>query len=108
MEQILLLDADPEHAPRVEQALRSVCRQIVLCADSQLASSLLRTCHFDLAVVVPAPSDAKWCDWVESIRAPVRDTHNPPMVVCLLRRPYRGPDEKVYAARKGFKVVYER
>jgi hypothetical protein len=31
-----------------------------------------------------------------------------PPIICLMRGPYRGPNERVYAARKGFKVVYER
>jgi hypothetical protein len=56
-------------------------------------------------VTTPGPN---WNVGVEAIRHATNHMPEMPQIVCLLRGPYRGPAEKVYAAMKGFKVIYER
>jgi hypothetical protein len=62
---------------------------------------------FEVIVVVTTPGP-NWHSVVEAIRHEINDSPDPPQIVCLLLGPYRGPAERVYAARKGFKVIYER
>lgn len=107
MGRILLFDPDAEHARQVAAALRCISTQTMICADIQSAVSLLNARVFDVALVVALPG----LDWdlpVEFIRHSALRCAEPPQIVCLLRGPYRGPNVRVYAARKGFKVVYEQ
>jgi len=107
MGQILLFDPDAEHARQIAAAFRCISTQTVICADTQTAASLIDARAFDVAVVVALPG----LDWdlpVEFIRHSALRRAEPPQIVCLLRGPYRGPSVRVYAARKGFKVVYEQ
>ena len=104
---ILLLDADTEHANEIASALRNVSCQTVICSTLQTASSLLQTRTVE-SVVISTVLDSDWTRLADIIRAVVFHLPEPPQIVCLLRGTYRGPAERVYAARKGFKVIYEQ
>jgi hypothetical protein len=58
-------------------------------------------------VVVCTPG-MDWDIRVEFVRHLALRMSEPPQIVCLLRGAYRSPNERVYAARRGFKVVYEQ
>jgi hypothetical protein len=107
MGRVLLLDADGRHAKQVEGALRAISCQTTISADLQSSISLLQRQQFDAVVVVSNPG-MDWDIRVEFIRHAALRLPEPPLIVCLLRGLYRGPNERVYAARKGFKVVYEQ
>jgi len=107
MRHALLLDDDGHHAKQVEWALSCISCQATACADLQSAITLLQKQPFDAVIIVANPG----MDWdlrVEFIRRFAFQLQEPPQIVCLLRGPYRGPNERVYASRKGFKVVYEQ
>ena len=106
MEQVLLVDSDSEHARAMASALRSISCQATICAGVKSAMALMRRCGFAAIVVVAVPG-ASWTDPIEAIRHVAFQAIEPPQIICLLRGPYRGPTERVYAARKGFKVIYE-
>ena len=107
MSRVLLLDADEHHAKQIEWALRSISCQTTTCAETESAISLLHRQRCDVIVVVCRPG-MDWDIRIEFIRHAVIQLPEPPRIVCLMRGPYRGPNERVYAARRGFKVVYEQ
>jgi len=107
MGRILLLDADGHHAKQVEWALKDISCQTTTCTDLQSAIYLIQKQLFDAVVVVSKPG-MDWDIRVEFIRHAAFQMPERPHIVCLLRGPYSGPNERVYAARKGFKVIYEQ
>jgi hypothetical protein len=107
MEQILLFDADAEHARQIVAALGSISCRATICVDIQSAVSLLERQLFDVVLVVTVPR-LDWDISVEFVRHSVLRLAEPPRIICLLRGPYCGPNARVYAARKGFRVVYEQ
>ncbi len=107
MGQILLFDADAEHARQIAAVLGCISCQTTICADTQTAVSFLERQPFDVVLVVTVPR-LDWDISVEFIRHAALQVPEPPRIVCLLRGPYRGPSERVYAARKGFRIIYER
>lgn len=107
MEQILLLDTDAEHARQIAAVLGCIPCQTTICVDAQTAVTLLKKRTFDVVLVVAVPK-LDWDVQVEFVRHAALQVPEPPQIVCLLRGPYRGPAERVYGARKGFKVMYER
>jgi hypothetical protein len=107
MGRVLLLDTDSEHATNITWALRSISCQITTCSSLRSAVSFLQMQKFEVFVVVTTPGPS-WSVAVEAIRQAINHMSEMPQIVSLLRGPYRGPAEKVYAARKGFRVIYER
>ena len=107
MSRVLLLDPDGDHAKQIEWVLRGISCQTTACTDVQGALSLLQRRQFDVVLVVSVPG-VDWDLRVDFIRRAVIRLPDSPQIVCLLRGPYRNPAERVYAARKGFKVVYEQ
>jgi hypothetical protein len=107
MQQVLLLDFDVRHAEHVVKALATIFCQTVVRADLESALGLLHEQKVEVVIVAPAPGE-DWIGVVEAIRHEARQMDSPLHIVCLLPGPYRGPNERVYAARKGFTVIYER
>jgi DNA-binding NtrC family response regulator len=107
MGRVLLLDADQNHATAIAWALRSISCQTTTSSNLQSVLSFLEMQKFDVVVVVTTPGP-NWNVAVEAIRYATNHMTELPQIVCMLRGPYRGPAERVYAARKGFKVIYER
>lgn len=106
MNRILLLDHDPHHAAAVVAALRSVpCRTIVV-PDLNGAIHLLHVQPVECAIITCA-SDTAWHHEIDVILQAARELPDPPDIICLLRGPYRGPSDRVYAARKGFVLIHE-
>ena len=107
MEQILLIDPDPEHACAAASALKTLRCEVAICPNPRTAAALIARRAF--AVIVAAvPPKAGWDSFVDTVRHVALQLPQPPEIICLLRGPYCGPSERVYAARKGFKVIYER
>jgi len=107
MEQILVIDRDPIHRSALTEALGRYSRSTLACVCLEEALSAIERQAFTLIIVV-AHARVDWYADVDIIRhAALRQLH-PPQIVCLLRGPYRGPTEQVYAARRGFRVVYEQ
>jgi hypothetical protein len=107
MGHILIFDPDANHANDLAWVLESISCHSTICLDLQSASSLLSVRAFD-AVIVSATSRNDWTGPMEAIRQAALRSPDPPKIVCLLRGPYNGPTERVYAARRGFKVIYEQ
>jgi ActR/RegA family two-component response regulator len=107
MDRVLLLDRDEEHAAGVAEVLQTVSCYITICSELKDTISLLHSQAFAVVVVVTR-ANADWSGLIESVRHAALPLPDPPQIVCLIRGPYRGPDEKVYAARRGFTVIYER
>jgi hypothetical protein len=107
MEQILLLDANPEHAQRVALALRAIHCQTIVRANLQSAVEVLHLKSVEGVILTPS-SRNNWQTEIETLRGALNFMDEPPWIVCLLSGPYRGSDDRVYAARKGFSVVYEQ
>jgi hypothetical protein len=107
MSRVLLSDPDSQHAREIASTLRTLSCQTTTCSDLPTALLLLETEYFEVVLVV-ASCKTGWELTVDAIRQAAWNLSDPPQVICLLRGPYRGPSERVYAARKGFKVVYEQ
>lgn len=107
MARLLLLDADGHHARQVQSALRRLSSQTTICTDLQSVIYSIQRQRFDLIIVVADPG-LDWDIGVEFVRHSAFRMPDPPQIVCLLRGPYQGPNQRVYAARRGFKVVYEQ
>jgi hypothetical protein len=107
MGHILIFDPDANHANDLAWALGSISCQTTICLDLRRATSLLFVRSFD-AVIVSAKSRSDWTGPMEAIRQAALRSPDPPQIVCLLRGPYNGPTERVYAARRGVKVIYEQ
>jgi hypothetical protein len=107
MGQILIFDPDANHANDLAWALGKISCHTTICLDLQRATSFLLVRAFD-AFIVSATSSSDWRGLMETIRQAALQSPDPPQIVCLLRGPYSGPTERVYAARRGFKVIYEQ
>lgn len=107
MEQILLIDASLEHAHKVALALRAIHCQTVIRHDLPSAVEVLRLRSVEGVILAPSGKN-NWHSEVETLRSVLNIMTEPPWIVGLLPGPYRGADDRVYAARKGFSVVYER
>lgn len=106
MHHVLLLDPDVVHARQVASALESICCQTTMVAAQDFSAAFISEGKFD-AVVVVSFGGSGWYGFMEAVRRAALQTICPPEIIALLRTPYRDPAEKVFAARKGFKVVYE-
>jgi DNA-binding NtrC family response regulator len=107
MGRVLLLDADQDHATAIAWALRNISCQTTTSSNLRSVLSFLQTQKFEVVVVVTTPGP-NWNVAVETILYATTHMTELPQVVCMLRGPYRGPNERVYAARKGFRVIYEK
>lgn len=107
MNRILLLDADDAHARGIAWALRAISCRTMVCSNLETAVSILQIQTFDAVVVVTSPG-RDWEVRVDVIRQATFNTTEQPPVLCLMRGPYRGPAERVYATRTGFTVIYDR
>jgi len=106
MNRILLLDPDPYHAAAVVGALRGIPCKAIVVPDLRNAIQLMRVQVVECVVVVSHPK-SDWQIQVDAIRLVARDQPDPPDTICLLRGPYQGPTDRVYAARKGFVLLHE-
>jgi DNA-binding NtrC family response regulator len=107
MEQILIVDPDTIHACTVTEALRRVSRSILACTCAEDAIAAIEREALAVIIVV-ADVRIDWYVDVDVIRHVAFQHPDPPRIICLLRGPYCGPSDRVYATRKGFKVIYER
>jgi hypothetical protein len=107
MDQILVIDADPVHRRAVTESLGTLPCAILTCGDVQTAAMLLREREF-IATVVATTPDSDWSRKLERIRHILLAVRQQTELICLRPVPYPGATERVYADRKGFKVVYER
>jgi len=107
MQITILFDPDHAHAERVVHALRAILCQTIVCTDIPDTIHALNANPVDVLIVVPSPMD-EWTRVVERIRSTVNTMRETPQIVCLLRRNRGIPEERVYASRKGFVVIYER
>ena len=106
MNQILLLDPDPHHAAAVMAALRGIPCRVLVVPDLCNAIHLVRVQTVECVVVVSSP-DTDWQTLVDAIQLTARGLPDQPDIICLLRGPYRGSNDRVYAARKGFVLLHE-
>jgi ActR/RegA family two-component response regulator len=104
---ILILDPDHEHAAALGRALIALSCRTILCRGRQEALDILRRRVVDVVVLVAKVTD-EWKTCMEALSAAARQCVNPPGMACILRGPYGGPSEKLYGARRGIRVIYER
>ena len=103
---ILLLDHDPHHAAAVMAALPNVPCRTIVAPDLNGALHLLHVQPVECAIIT-CVSDIAWHHQIDFILQAARELPDPPDIICLLRGPYRGPSDRVYAARKGFVLIHE-
>ena len=106
MNRILLLDPDPHHAAGVVGALRGIPCKAIVVPDLRNAIQLMRVQAVECVVVVSHP-ESDWRSLVDAIQLATRELTEPSDIICLLRGPYHGPTDRVYAARKGFVLLHE-
>jgi len=106
MNYILLFDPDSHHAAAVMAALRGIPCRVLVVPGLQNAIQLMRVQAVECVVVVSHP-EADWQALMDSVQIAARAQFDPPDLLCLLRGPYRGSNDRVYAARKGFVLVHE-
>ena len=106
MEHVLLIDANSQHASDVANALVGLRCVVTICFTLEKALSMLEQKAWDVLVYSPG-SVAEWHSRVECIRSVTMCLTEPPQIVCLLPGPRHGPSDRIYAARKGFTVIYE-
>jgi len=103
---VLLLDPDPHHAAAVVGALRVISCKTLVASDLRNAIHLLSTQAVE-CVVMASVADGVWHHEVDAISHAAHELPDPPDIICLLRGPYRGPNDRVYAARKGVVLIHE-
>jgi hypothetical protein len=105
MDRVLILDSDPIHAAELESALQGV-RSVSVFHERQDVVETVKRQAIDLLVIVPNPP-IHWRTDAESIRGAINGLRNPPEVLCILRRPCKGPSDRLHADRLKVKVIYE-
>jgi hypothetical protein len=103
---ILLFDPDLHYAAAVMTALRGIPCRVLVSPDLRNAIHLMHVQALECVVVV-SPPEADWRTLVDAVQLAAREVPEPPDVICLLRGPYRGSNDRVYAARKGFVLLHE-
>jgi hypothetical protein len=93
------------HAAELELALKPV-RWVAVCSERQEAIEAVKSIDIDLVVLVPDPP-IHWKKDAESIRGVIGELPNPPEVLCILRRPCKGPSDRLHGDRLKVKVIYE-
>ena len=106
MEHVLLVDSEIQHADLLSEMLRAISGQVTVCSGIPDAVALLRKKEFDTLIYSALPA-SNWRVGVESLRNAATSLQWPPEIVCFLRGSYRGPAERLYAERKGFRLIYE-
>lgn len=106
MANVLLIDPDWKHAFKIACALRLVSPRIILHADVQDAAETLRAEQIDLVISIP-DIDRDWKREVETLQEETSKMLNPPQILCVLRSPYRGPEDRLYGAQRGIQVIHE-
>ena len=103
---VLLVDPNPHHAAAVVGALRGISCKIIVIPDRPNAIHLMRV-HAVECVVMASASDVDWHQETDILLQAAHELPNPPDIICLLRGPYQGPNDRVYATRKGFVLIHE-
>ena len=107
MGNILIFDADSDLAIDLEHRLREVSCRTFVCTHKQQMFDVLKKHQLDVAILICGVS-VDWKAAAASLRNAVRQLHSQPQIVCVLRRPYNGPSDRLYGARQGVRVIYEK
>lgn len=107
MGHVLILDPDATHAAELTHELRTVSSCTEVCSQSQEVIDIVNRRQIDVVILV-SDSSSDWKRSAELLRDTVNPLPNPPQIVCVLRGEYRGPGDRLYGARRGIKVIYEK
>ena len=107
MDHVLILDSDPEHAAELAHALHRIGLHASVSRDRQMAVEALRKERSDLAVIV-FRSPSWWRNDLKSFCDAVRSVERVPEIVCVLRWPPNGPNDRLYGDQLKVGVLHER
>ena len=106
MGHVLILDSDSAHAAELAHGLQAASCRTTVCLDRQQAIGISRAQQVDIVVLVPA-SSSQWRTDTESYCKAVREIENPPLIMCVLHGPSKGPSDRLYGDQLGVRVLHE-
>lgn len=107
MGNILILGSDCELAAALARSVQAISCRASLCSDKEQVIDTLRRQRVDIVVMISNPA-TDWKTRSEVLRDALSQLQNPPQIVCILCGPYQGPSDRLYGARHGVRVIYER
>jgi CheY-like chemotaxis protein len=106
MEQVLIIDSDLIHAADLKEALEATECHVSVHSDQRTAIEALKTQRVNTVVVVPR-SQAWWRSDLRLFCNAMFGSGRMPEVLCLLRWPSKGPDDRLYGEQLSVKVLHE-
>ena len=107
MDKILLVDPDPNHSSDLECALRLQNCRVSVCTEQLSAIQATTIQGVDLIVSV-SRSRAMWRKELESFCGALYSLERRPAILCVLRWPPDGPDDRLFGDRLHVRVLHER
>jgi DNA-binding response OmpR family regulator len=106
MEQVLIIDSDPIHAADLKEALEAAEYRVSVHRDHQTAIGVVKAQLVNTVVVVPR-SPAWWRSDLKLLCNALSGSERMPTILCLLRWPSKGPDDRLYGDQLSVKVLHE-
>lgn len=106
MDRILIVDADTTHAAALTEALISVNFLVEACRNYRTAINGLQKQGADIVVVVPG-SSSWWRNDLKSFCDAIRYFDRQPQIVCVLRWPPHGPNDRLFGEELNVEVIHE-
>jgi DNA-binding response OmpR family regulator len=107
MDRILIVDADTTHAAALADALHGVNLCVSVCRDHRTAVDALGKLGADIVVMVPR-SPSWWRNDLKSFCDAIRHIASRPEIVCVLRWPPNGPNDRLFGDELNVGVLHER
>jgi CheY-like chemotaxis protein len=106
MEQVLIIDSDPIHAANLKEALEAAECRVSVHRDQRAAIDALKEQRVNTVVVVPR-SPAWWRSDLNLFCNALSGSKRMPDILCLLRWPSKGPDDRLYGDQLSVQVLHE-
>ena len=107
MGNILILDSGRTLAAELARGVQAISCHASLCSDKEQVIDIMGKQLVDIVILIACP-EIDWKAGVEALRDALSQLQNPPQIVCILCGPYQGPSDRLYGARRGVRVIYER
>ena len=107
MGHVLIIDSDLKHAAELAHALHRIGLHVSVFRDRRMAVEALRKESADL-VVIMFDSPSWWRNDLKSFCDAIRSGECVLEIVCVLRWPPNGPDDRLYGDQLKVEVLHER
>lgn len=107
MGNVLIIDSDPKYAAKLAHALHCIGPHVSVIRDRWMVVEVLGNERADIVVIV-FDSPSWWRIDLKAFCDAIRTVEHHPEIVCVLRWPQIGPDDRLYGDQLSVGVLHER